>query len=73
MGALVIAGWCTTAGLAGVGTCGCVITWEGAGLANGGDKTAATPRDGFSREMGVYLGPCIMLPTPWTRVPKYLA
>ena len=69
MGALVIAGWCTTADLAWGGTGGCIITWEGASLANGGDKTAATPGGGFSRGMGVYLGPCIMLPTPWTQVP----
>ena len=69
MGAPAVAGWCTTAGLAGGGTGGCVITCEGAGLANGGDKTAATLGDGFARGMGVYLGPCMVPPTPRTWVP----
>ena len=43
VGGPAVAGWCTTAGLAGVGTGGCAITCKGAGSANGGDKTAATP------------------------------
>ena len=69
MGAPAIASWCTTASLARVRTGGCVITWEGTGSANGSDKTAATPGDGFAWGMGVYPGPCIVLPAPWTRVP----
>ena len=69
MGAPAVAGWHTTTGLARGGTGGCVITWEGAGLANGGDKTAATPVDSFARGMGVYQGPCIVLPAPWTQIP----
>ena len=69
MGAPVVAGWCTTVGLARGRTGGCVITWEGASLANGSDKTTATPGDGFARGMGLYPGPCIVPPIPWTQVP----
>ena len=69
MGAPEVAGWHTTTGLARGGTGGCVITWEGAGSADGGDKTTATPGDGFAWGMGIYPVPCIMLPTPWTQVP----
>ena len=61
-----VAGWHTTTGFAGGGTGGCVITWEGPGLVNGGDKTTATPGEGFAWGMGVYPGPYIVPPTPWT-------
>ena len=64
VGAPAVAGWCTTTGLAGGRTGGCVITCEGAGLANGGDKTAATPGDGFTQGMGIYPGPCMVPPAP---------
>ena len=69
MGAPAVAGWCPTAGLAGGGNGGCVITCEGAGLANGGDKTATTSGDGFAQGMGVYPGLFIMPPALRTWVP----
>ena len=53
-----VAGSRKITGLAGV----CVITWGR--LANGGNKTAIKPRDGFSQGIGIYSGPCIVLPTP---------
>ena len=69
VGAPAVAGCHTTDSLAGGGTGGCVITCKGAGLANGGDKTAATPWDGFARGMGVYPGPSMVPSTPRTQVP----
>ena len=69
LGALGVAGRCTTAGLAGGGTCGYVITGGGVGSAKSGNKTATSPGDGFVQGISMYLGTCIVPLVPQTFFP----
>ena len=52
-----------------MGAGGGIFTRVSVGSVGGSNKTAETPGDVYTKVMSVYLGPCIVPPMPWTRVP----